>query len=365
MGKNQAEEFANGLISFIIKEWLVVTSGVGVILTSLYTKHIPHYSIEELQVLFILFVLFITVKGLQQSGLILKIARNIETGKVIPLKLVATTFFLSMLVTNDIALIVMVPLTISLNINRKAILVILEALAANAGSALTPFGNPQNLFIYWFYNIQPTTFIAKIAPFCLIFMVILFLASLLIKTQTELTETAPQQTHKKAYIYVTLLITVLLTILHVLPVWVGILVVTFALTFDRKALSIDYALLLTFFFFFGIADNLKTMLASDISHSEHIFLLSALASQVMSNVPAALLFAKFTSNWEALLWGVSVGGFGSLFGSLANLIAYKIYITHERSDSTAMFTAKFLILSYTAFFVAIGLYFLLKQLQWL
>lgn len=353
------------LISFIIKEWLVVTSGVGVILTSLYTKHIPRYSIQELQVLFILFVLFIAVKGLQQSGLILKIARSIETGKVIPLKLIATTFFLSMLVTNDIALIVMVPLTMSLNVNRKDILVILEALAANAGSALTPFGNPQNLFIYWFYNIQPATFIEKIAPFCLIFMIILFLASLLVKTKTELKETAQQKTHKKAYLYVTLLIVVLLTILHVLPVLTGILVVIFALVFDRSALLIDYALLFTFFFFFGIADNLKMMLASGISHSEHIFLLSALASQVMSNVPAALLFAKFTSNWEALLWGVNAGGFGSLFGSLANLIAYKIYITNERSGNTAVFTAKFLIMGYTAFFVAIGLYFFLNQIQWL
>lgn len=135
-------------IDFVLKEWLLIASGIGFALFSLYTKHLPIYSINELQVLFILFVLFITVNGLQKSGLLLKIAQSIEKGKVIPLKLVLATFFLSMLVTNDIALIVIVPLTLSLNINRKDILVILEALAANSGSAFTPIGNPQNLYIY-------------------------------------------------------------------------------------------------------------------------------------------------------------------------------------------------------------------------
>jgi len=99
--------------------------------------------------------------------------------------------------------------------------------------------------------------------------------------------------------------------------------------------------------------------ASEISHSGHIFLFSALASQVMSNVPATLLFANFTLNWQALLWGVNAGGFGSLFGSLANLIAYKIYVIHEGTNNTAAFTARFLVMGYVALFVSTGLYFLL------
>jgi Na+/H+ antiporter NhaD/arsenite permease-like protein len=324
---------------------------------------VPIYSIQELQVLFILFVLFIAVKGLQQSGLILKIAQSIEKRRGIPLKLVVTTFFLSMLVTNDISLIVIVPLTLSLNVNRKDILVIFEALAANAGSALTPFGNPQNLFIYWFYGIHAVTFIGAIAPFSLVFMVMLIVSSLLVKTRNDLQESVQQNIDKKAYIYGMLLFVVLLTVLRVLPVQAGILVVIFALIFDRKALLVDYALLFGFFFFFGIADNLKAMLASEISRSVHIFLLSCLASQIMSNVPATLLFAKFTSNWEALLWGANAGGFGSLFGSLANLIAYKIYVTHESSNNTAVFTAKFLVMGYVALFVSMGLYFFLKRAQ--
>jgi Na+/H+ antiporter NhaD/arsenite permease-like protein len=349
-------------IDFILKEWLVISSAVGLILTAFYTKHFPSYSTQEIEILFILLVLFIVVNGLQKSGLISRIAQSIEKGKVIPLKLVVTTFFLSMLVTNDVALIVIVPLTLSLNINRKDILVILEALAANSGSALTPVGNPQNLFIYWFYGVDLGTFIKTIAPFSLVFLGLLIVSSLFIKTKNNLHARVGQEINKKAYVYGMMLFIVLLTVVHVLPVLTGILVILFALIFDRKALHVDYSLLFSFLFFFGIADNLKIILAAEISHSGHIFLFSALASQVMSNVPATLLFAKFTSNWQALLWGVNAGGFGSLFGSLANLIAYKIYVTtHENKNDTGRFTAKFLIMGYAAFFVSISLYFILNH----
>ncbi|SMC25938.1 Na+/H+ antiporter NhaD [Desulfacinum hydrothermale DSM 13146] len=350
-------------IHFVLKEWLVVASGIGLVLTSVYIKHFPVYSIQELQVLFILFALFVAVNGLRYSGLILRIAQKIEKGKAIPLKLVVTTFFLSMLVTNDIALIVIVPLTLSLNINHEGILVILEALAANAGSALTPFGNPQNFFIYWFYGIHPVRFVETIVPFSLVFLIILIVSSLFVNTTNNAQETIVQKINKKAYIYGVLLFIVLLTVLHVLPVLTGILVFIFALIFDRKALYVDYALLFSFFFFFGLAENMKLVLASKMNHSGHIFLFSSLASQVMSNVPAALLFAKFTTNWEALLWGVNAGGFGSLFGSLANLIAYKIYVTHENTNNMPMFTAQFLIIGYVAFFLSIWLYFFFYKMQ--
>ena len=348
-------------IDFVLKEWLLIISGAGFALTSFYIKKLPSYSINELQVLFILFVLFVTLNGLQKSGLFLRISQVIEKGRFIPLKLVLATFFLSMLVTNDIALIVIVALTLTLNINRKDILVILETLAANSGSALSPIGNPQNLYIYWFYGIYPDTFIKTIAPFSFVFLVLLIISSILVKIQNDFQNDQVQKINKMAYFYGVLLILVLLTVFRVFPVSAGVVVVLFALAFDRKVLRIDYALLFSFLFFFGIADNLKIILSSEISRSGHIFLLSALASQIMSNVPATLLFAKFTSKWQALLWGVSAGGFGSLFGSLANLIAYKLYVTHEDTNNAAMFTARFLIIGYIALFISIGLYFFLYR----
>ncbi|WP_457673373.1 SLC13 family permease [Thiolapillus sp.] len=138
----------NRLIDFMLREWILTVSAVGYVLTSAYVGDLPALSSSEWQVLLILFALFVAIRGLQNSGFMDALSRRVERGRAIPLKLVAGTFFLSMLVTNDAALIVMVPLTLALDTERKGLLVILEALAANAGSALTPFGNPQNLFIY-------------------------------------------------------------------------------------------------------------------------------------------------------------------------------------------------------------------------
>ncbi len=354
----------DALIDFILKEWLLIASAVGLVLTSVYIKHFPSYSIQEMQVLYILFVLFVTINGLRHSGLIGRISQGIEKGNALPFKLVTTTFFLSMLVTNDAALVVIVPLTLAVNIDRKDILVILEALAANAGSALTPFGNPQNLYIYWFYGVSPGEFFMAIAPFSLLFLIILCMASFFIESKRKLKNTkANPETKKSAYVYGFLLIVVLLAILHVLPVTASFIVIIYALLFDRKALHVDYALLFSFLFFFGLAENMNILLATELKHAGHVFLVSALASQIMSNVPATLLFAKFTTNWEALLWGVNTGGFGSLFGSLANLIAYKLYVSDNDTNDTVIFTAKFLFIGYLAFFLAVALYiFLYKPL---
>jgi len=347
-------------MGFVIREWLLVISGIGLVLSSIYTGELPDYSAQELQVLYILLVLFITVRGLQNSGLILRFSRSIETGRGIPLKLLVFTFFLSMIVTNDVALIVMVPITLALNINRKGIVVIFEALAANAGSAFTPFGNPQNLYIYWYYDLSPVDFISSIAPFSMVFLLLLAVSAGFIKTEVKLPEITTIPVNKRqALIYGFLFVVVMLTILHVLPILSGLAVLVFALLFDRPALKVDYALLLTFVFFFGLADDLKLILAADMNHSGNIFILSALSSQFISNVPATLLFAKFTSNWEALLWGVNAGGFGTLFGSLANLIAYKLYITHTSSDHKAQFTAQFMFFGFAALFISTALYFML------
>lgn len=350
------------MISFLLKEWLLVFSAVGFLFTSLYNRHFPGYSIPEIEVLFLLYALFISVKGLQQSGIINALSRNLEKGRFIPLKLILAAFFLSMLVTNDVALIILVPLTLELSVDRKDLLVIGEALAVNGGSALTPFGNPQNLFIYWFYHLDFISFITTIRPFTGIFLVVMAAMSLTIHVKKSPGPISGQAIDKKgAVIHSLLLVLTLLIVLHVLPAFMVLIIIGYGLLFDRQALRVDYALLASFFFFFGLADNMKTMLAAEIQHSSHIFIISALASQVISNVPAALLFAKFTNNWQALLWGTSVGGFGSLFGSLANLIAYKLYLNHETSAKPGLFTIKFLFLGYIAFFIGTGLFFVLYK----
>jgi len=354
----------NTWLDIFSREWLLFASALGLVATSLYLKSFPAFSASEFQVLFLLLVLFVAVKGIENSGLIQRVSRNMEKGQWIPVKLVATTFFLSMVVTNDIALIVIVPLTLSLDTDRKDILVILEALAANAGSALTPFGNPQNLFLYWFYDISPVDFVATIAPFSLFFLALLLVASVMAtKRNAREPQIRSTEVERSGYLYGGLLVIVALTVLRVLPFATGAIVLVYALVFDRKALRVDYGLLLTFVCFFGLADNIRILLASNLEHSGHIFMLSALSSQIMSNVPAALLFAKFTSQWQALLWGTNVGGFGGLVASFANLIAYKLYLAHADRGEIAPFTIKFIGLGYLMFFLGMGLY--LAKEAWL
>ena len=289
------------------------------------------------------------------------VAQRVERGKALSLKLLAGCFVLSMIVTNDVALVVMVPLTLSLNVRHKDWLVIFEALAANAGSALTPFGNPQNLFIYWFYNLEAKEFIASIAPFSLAFLALLLIAAWRLKTPATEVRKPPARILRTSWIFALLLLLVLLTALRLLPLWTAAVALAVSFLFQRSAFRVDYSLLLSFFFFFGLAENLKTLLTAELAHSGHIFLFSALASQIMSNVPATLLFAKFTGNWEALLWGSNAGGFGSLFASLANLIAYRFYVSQENSTDNKVFILKFLVAGYTAFFLAIGWYFLVQN----
>ena len=150
----------------------------------------------------------------------------------------------------------------------------------------------------------------------------------------------------------------ILVTLKILPFWVGLFILFIISILDFESLKVDYTLLLTFFFFFGFTDNLKDILHFHFKDPFHVFLGSLLASQFISNVPAALLFCDFTHYWKALLWGVNVGGFGSLFASLANLIAYRLYIRYAPNESELSFFILFHILSYLFLLLGILLYFL-------
>ena len=348
------------ITSLIRREWLLSLAFIGLLLSSISTKQLPAFSAGEAEVLIILAGLFIAVKGLQDSGVIQRISIHLQQGKLIALKLVLATFFLSMLVTNDVALIVVVPITLLLKTTRRDLLVILEVIAANAGSALTPIGNPQNLFIYWHYQVPPAEFLMSIAPLCLLFLLLLITFSCLIRLpNTHSPEPLTAVNRQQLIIYLLLLITAVLVVFHALPFYCIGLIFLSGLLLYKKTLCIDYGLLLTFVCLFGIADNLKVFLSTEIHSAGQTFIYSALISQIISNVPATLLIANFSNHWQALLWGSTVGGFGSLVGSLANLIAYKLYIADNSTENTLAFTVKFLALGYCAFFSSVGLYLLL------
>ncbi|HKJ21674.1 MAG TPA: SLC13 family permease [Gammaproteobacteria bacterium] len=345
---------------FIAREWLAVLALAGLVATSLSAGGLPTISTQELQVLFILMMLLIAVRGLEISGLFTRLSGRIKRDRWIGPKLVVCTFFMAMAATNDAALIVMVPLTLTLEIGGLDRVVILEALAANAGSALTPFGNPQNLFIYWYYGIEPAHFIATMAPFSGVFLVVLVLATLTIHTRggRPLAPTPPAM-DRAGYVFLGLLAVAILIVLHVLPVAAGLAIAAYAALFNRASLRIDYGLLVTFLCFFGIAEDLKLDFPPNSTRHGDTFLVSAAASQFISNVPTALVMAKLTTHWKALLWGTNAGGFGSLIGSLANLIAYRLYLSRAGHGNAARFTAKFLIFNFAALLISVGLYYVI------
>ena len=357
----------NKTLSFLKTEWLLIISFTGLVYTSVLLKRFPTFSFNDFEILYILLILFIVIKGIENSGLFSKISRVLDNVKNIPFVLVLSTFFMSMFVTNDVTLIIMVPLTMKLKINKRDIIIILEAVAANAGSSFTPLGNPQNLYLYWYYGLNPIDFFKVIAPFSGTFFILLALVTLLIKNNNIQSSYLKDEDHKikkTAFIYLPFLLIFILAVLRIIPIIIGPIIILYSIFFDRKTLKIDYSLLVTFLCFFGASNNLKILLNNKlILHTKHIFYLSAVTSQIMSNVPAALLISKITMKWKGLLWGVSVGGFGNIIGSLANLIAYKLYSIGKTNEEagTIKFTLKFLIIGFTAFFIGIGLFFLLKN----
>ncbi len=341
--------------SFIAKEWLFWLSLVLWIASSLLLHRIPHYSSDEFEVLFILFMLFIAIKGLENSGLLRFVAIKIEQGIYPSFALVLATFLISLFVTNDVALIVMVPITLLLNIPKKAYLIIIEAIAAN-GAALLPCSNPQNLYIFWHYNLSLQEFVRAIFPFVLfIFLFSLLLVAILrIKVVSD-KEVIIKPPTRKAKEFLFLFLLVVAAVIKMVPLFLAFIVFFYALFRDPKSLQIDYYLLATFFLFFGIADNTSFFFQKEIAKIHDIFWLSLILSQLISNVPASVVVANFTQQWQPLLWGVSVGGYGILWGSLANIIAYKFYSAKYKEP---LFLLRFMVLNFITLILGACLWYL-------
>ncbi|AEA34284.1 SLC13 family permease [Hippea maritima] len=337
----------------LIKEWLFLSSTVGVILTSIYLHRFPSYSFDDFKILIILLLFLVVLRGLERSNFLTYISSKLIRGKFIHIKIVLLTAIASIFFTNDIALLMFVPITLTLNIKHKDLLIIFQAIAANAGSAILPAGNPQNMFIYWFYKPSLIDFLKTILPFTLTSLFILILISLFVGNQkaNEQKDITPKGNYK---IYLALLMLMLGVVLRLIPIWFGVSVAAYALIFDRKSLKIDYFLIGIFFMFFGLTDNLRHLINISSQLKESVVIFSAFLSQLISNVPTALFLSDFTNDWQRLLWGVSIGGYGNLIGSLANLIAYRIYITHYPEDKR--FLIKFLFVGYFFFFGLLFIY---------
>ncbi len=330
----------------------------------------------------LLFSLMAVMTGFQRLGLFdflgTRFLGYIHTSRQLLILLVLLPFVFSMVITNDVSLITFVPfgmVVLQMAGQQRLVvpLVVLQTAAANLGSMLTPMGNPQNLYLYGKSGMGMGAFVSLMLPYSLTSLVLLGVwAVLLCRGQRsgagpflEPRQTTPSSRNIIA-MYGVLFVVCLLAVVRVLPYGVALAaVLAAALLPDRQTLgAVDYSLLLTFVAFFIFIGNLGRIPAFS-SWLEGIIagrevLVAVLASQVTSNVPAALLLSGFTRNTQALIIGTNLGGLGTLIASMASLISYR-QIAREEPEGKGKYFALFT-LSNVAFLAALLLLWALLSL---
>ena len=303
----------------------------------------------------ILWGLMVIIQGLKENSVFDRIAgfllSKVTKSWQLSAMLIFMCFFGSMLITNDVALITFVPFALMIlhDCRREDMMiptVVLQTVAANLGSMLTPIGNPQNLYLYGLTGMSLIGFIKIMLPFSLVSAILLVLSLLVIPGREKSLSkndrssiTSHFGSKRQIIIYAVLFAIALLTVVRILPWYVfAIIVLVIVGGMDFKILfRADYILLLTFIGFFIFTGNMgKIEVISSFLEEVLIgreFGISVALSQVISNVPATLMLSGFTMNYKSLLIGVNVGGLGTLIASMASLISYKAYSKEYQEKS--------------------------------
>ncbi|MCM1082890.1 MAG: SLC13 family permease [Clostridium sp.] len=330
------------IISFIKKETILCVSLLLAATSAFFVRPDNEYiNYVDWHTLMLLFSLMAVMAGLQRLGVFRKIGVTLlshtKNTRQLALILVFLPFFFSMLITNDVALITFVPfaLIVLTLANMESLLVpivILQTIAANLGSMLTPMGNPQNLYLFSQSQMSLADFITLMLPYTTIAALCLFIINFLFKKKRI---AVPDMKSDAAipralfFMYLILFSLCLLCVLDIIDVrLLAAIIIIFLIVFDRKIFaSIDYSLLGTFIGFFIFIGNMGR-LPQFHNFIERLIIgneapVAILSSQLISNVPSALLLSGFTDNWSALIIGTNLGGLGTLIASMASLISYK------------------------------------------
>jgi Na+/H+ antiporter NhaD/arsenite permease-like protein len=331
--------------SFIAKETVLCIAAVIALGTMFLVppdREYLHYI--DFRVLCLLLCLMAVVAGLKAIGLFhwltYQLLHRLNSGRILSVTLVMLPFFSSMFVTNDVALIIFIPFTLmlldQLGCSGSIIPVtVMQTIAANLGSMATPVGNPQNLYLYAFYNMGIGDFFSVTLPLTALSLALLAAVSIPLlpkKLSEQNLEKAGIRSSRQLLVYLALFILCLLTVFRVIPYPVTtVITVTVIFLADRKILKeIDYMLLLTFVCFFVVSENLGRVESIRVFLQQLLgssTLLTAVGtSQVISNVPAAVVLSGFTDQWQDMLAGVNIGGLGTPIASLASLITIKFYM---------------------------------------
>ncbi len=366
-----------GAFNFIKKNVVMTVAMIAAALTVLAvppdTEYLSYFDVKTLTCLFCVLAVVCALKNINFFyTLAQKIVECFKTARMSVTALVYITFVGSMLIANDMALLTFLPLgyfVLSACGMQKymAHTFILQNIAANLGGMLTPFGNPQNLYLYSKFNIPNLEFMKVMAPpFVLALALITACCFIFIKSEPlSLEKTELSLPRGRCALYLALFVLAIAIVFRGIPYWIGLAVIPAVLYFaDRKALSdVDYPLLLTFVFFFVFAGNMarigvvKDMFSALMEKST--LLTSALSCQFISNVPSSILLSQFTSNWEDLLVGVNIGGAGTLIASLASLITFREYTKHN-PEKTKSYIATFSLYNFAFLGVMLVFMFLIK-----
>lgn len=343
---------------FAKKNAVMLIAFAAALITSLFVpvdkEYIGYFDFKTLSCLFCVLAVVCALKDINFFFVIArKIVHFFKTARMSILALVYITFIGSMLIANDMALLTFLPLgflVLSSTGKQKymAFTFIMQNIAANLGAMLTPFGNPQNLYLYTKFNIPNGEFMGIMAPPFILSVVLITLCCIIFVKNEPLmiSDEKIELNGKRTALYLALFALAIAIVFRGIPYWIGLIIIPAVLFFaDRHALeSVDYPLLFTFVFFFIFAGNMARMDAVrdffSTLLSKNTLLFSALSCQCISNVPSAILLSQFTGNYAELLIGVNVGGVGTLIASLASLITFREYVKHD-PKSTRRYIAEF------------------------
>lgn len=334
------------MIDFFKNNVVMTVAFFAALITSLFVgidrEYINYFDFKTLSCLFCVLAVVCALKDINFFYILAKkIVHCFKNARVCILALVYITFIGSMLIANDMALLTFLPLGFFvLKTTKKtkymAFTFIMQNIAANLGGMLTPFGNPQNLYLYTRFQIPNGEFIhIMLVPF-LISVGLITICCLFIKPEPmEIDDEPTAFDTKKAVLYMMLFILSVAIVFRTVPYQLGLIIIPFVLWFsDRHALSsVDYPLLFTFVFFFIFSGNMARIeVVRDFFSfllSKSTLLFSVFSCQLISNVPSAILLSQFTGNYQDLLVGVNIGGVGTLISSLASLITLREYVKYN------------------------------------
>ncbi len=335
------------LFSFIKKNPVLFIAFFAALITSFIVpinkEYIGYFDFKTLTCLFCVLAVVCALKNINFFYILAqKIVKAFKTARTCVLVLVYITFIGSMLIANDMALLTFLPLGyFVLGSTQKqkymAVTFILQNIAANLGGMLTPFGNPQNLYLYSKFTIDNLEFMKIMAPTFILSVALITICCLVfIKPEPmSLQGSKVYLDFNKTAWYLCLFALSIAIVFRGIPYYIGLIVIPAALFyFDRKALKdVDYGLLMTFVFFFIFAGNMAKIdvIRETVSAllQKNTLLVSVASCQVISNVPTAILLSQFTTDYPNLLVGVNIGGAGTLIASLASLITFREYKKHN------------------------------------